>query len=82
MRRMSNFRGRKPADHAEREDYAPIGTSIMNPMVDFATLAKSMGVWSTGPISDPAQLAGALQRAMAIMKSGAPALVDVLTQPR
>ena len=34
------------------------------------------------PISDPAQLAGALKRALAIVKSGAPALVDVLTQPR
>ena len=41
-----------------------------------------MGVWSTGPVSDPAQLAGALKRAMDVVKSGAPALVDVFTQPR
>ncbi len=82
LRRMSNRRGRVPTDLAALGDHAPIGTSIMNPVVDFSKLAASMGVWSTGPVSDPAQLAGALRRAMDVVKSGAPALVDVFTQPR
>ena len=82
VRRMSNFRNRKAATHAELGDYAPIGTSIMNPSVDFSRLANSMGVWAERQVADPSQLGPALARAMAIVKSGAPALVDVLTQPR
>jgi thiamine pyrophosphate-dependent acetolactate synthase large subunit-like protein len=59
-----------------------VGTLIEEPYVDFAGMAKSMGVWSEGPIADPAQLGGALQRALAVVKSGLPALLDVVTQPR
>lgn len=80
--RVSNFRGRAQAALPEKGDYAAIGTSIMNPNVDYAKLAASMGVWSAGPVDDPAKLAGALKRAMDVVKSGAPALVEVLTQPR
>lgn len=82
LRRMSNFRSRRPTDNAAKGDFEPVGTSIMSPNVDFAKLAQSMGVWSTGPIGEPNLLAGALKRAMDVVKSGAPALVDVLTQPR
>ncbi len=82
VRRMSNFRGRAPADRAELGDFAPVGMSIMNPNVDFSKLAGSMGVWSEGPVSDPARLGAALKRAVDMVRSGAPALVDVLTQPR
>lgn len=82
LRRISNRRGRAPADLAQLGDYAPIGTSIMNPQVDFSKLGESMGVWSKGPVDDPAQLAAVLKRAVDVVKSGAPALVDVLTQPR
>jgi hypothetical protein len=39
-------------------------------------------VWAEGPIEDPAQLGGALRRAAAVVKSGAPALVDVVCQGR
>jgi sulfatase modifying factor 1 len=35
-----------------------------------------------GPISDPSELAPALKRAIAMVKSGQPALVDVVTEPR
>jgi len=35
-----------------------------------------------GPISDPAQLGPALARALKCVKGGAPALVDVVCQPR
>lgn len=82
LRRMGNLRGRPTLTHAERSDYAPVGTSTMNPNVDFAKLASAYGIWSAGPVQDPAQLASVLKKAMDVVKSGAPALVDVITQPR
>jgi acetolactate synthase I/II/III large subunit len=45
-------------------------------------MAKSMGYWSAGPIKDPAELGPTLKRAVEVVKSGQPALVDVWTQPR
>ena len=61
---------------------AHIGNTLDDPGIDFAKLAQSMGVHSEGPISNPNDLAPALRRAIAAVKSGQPALVDVLTQPR
>jgi thiamine pyrophosphate-dependent acetolactate synthase large subunit-like protein len=61
---------------------AKIGTTFENPLIDFAGLAKSLGVWSAGPINDPADLAPALRRAIEVVDSGEPALVDVVCQPR
>jgi thiamine pyrophosphate-dependent acetolactate synthase large subunit-like protein len=58
------------------------GTVITDPPIDYAQLARSMGVWAEGPIDDPARLGAALSRAMAVVRSGKPALVDVVTQPR
>jgi acetolactate synthase I/II/III large subunit len=57
-----------------------IGTTIDNPFVDYAKLAQSYGVWGEGPITDPAQLSGAFKRALDVVKSGGPALVDVVCQ--
>jgi acetolactate synthase I/II/III large subunit len=59
-----------------------IGTVITDPNVDYATVARGFGVHGEGPISDPAELAPALKRALAVVKSGHPALVDVVTDPR
>jgi thiamine pyrophosphate-dependent acetolactate synthase large subunit-like protein len=59
-----------------------IGTMIDNPNVDFAKIAQGMGVYAEGPISDPKDLGPAIQRALAVVKKGEPALVDVVTQPR
>ena len=59
-----------------------IGTDIANPNIDFATLAKSMGVYGQGPIENPADLGPALRRAADAVKRGEPALVDVVSQPR
>jgi acetolactate synthase-1/2/3 large subunit len=59
-----------------------IGTRIEAPFVDFASVAKGMGMWAEGPISDPAQLGPAIARALAVVKRGLPALIDVVTQPR
>ena len=58
------------------------GTTIDNPNVDFATLAKSMGVYSIGPIDNPADLGPAITRALDVVKRGEPALIDVVSQPR
>jgi acetolactate synthase-1/2/3 large subunit len=60
----------------------PVGTSIENPDIDYAKLASSMGWWSAGPIKDPAELGSTLKRAVEVVKSGQPALVDVWMQPR
>ena len=59
-----------------------IGTTIENPHINFAMMAKSMGVEGIGPIGDPKDLGPALKRAVQIAKAGEPVLVDVLTQPR
>ncbi len=68
--------------HKRRVDTAWVGNIIDNPPIDFAKLAQSHGVWAEGPISDAAQIGPALQRALKVVKSGAPALVDVVCQPR
>jgi acetolactate synthase I/II/III large subunit len=59
-----------------------IGTTLKDPNIDYATVARGFGVHGEGPISDPAELAPALKRALAVVKSGQPALVDVVSEPR
>ena len=68
--------------HNRGIDRAHIGTTIDEPNVDFAKVAQGMGVFAEGPIENPADLAPALKRAIAVVKRGEPALVDVVTQPR
>ncbi len=79
VQRMSNFRNRVANIG---NDLAPIGTSIMNPDIQYHKLAELMGWWAQGPIADPADLGPALKEAVATVKSGQPALVNVMTQPR
>src|SRR5216683_3163735 len=43
---------------------ASIGTTIEDPNVDYAQLAKSMGVYGEGPITDPKDLRSAIERAL------------------
>lgn len=73
---------RMAAQHNRPQHTARIGTEITNPDIDFGKLAQSMGVWGEGPITDPSKLGAALQRAMKVVKSGLPALVDVVCQGR
>ena len=73
---------RMAALHRRRPDTALVGNEIDNPAIDYAKLAQAHGVWAEGPISDPALLKPALQRALAVVKSGRPALLDVICQPR
>jgi acetolactate synthase I/II/III large subunit len=61
---------------------AGIGTTMNDPNIDFAKLAQSMGVHGEGPITDPKDLGPAIRRAIEVVESGEPALVDVVTQPR
>jgi thiamine pyrophosphate-dependent acetolactate synthase large subunit-like protein len=73
---------RMAAQHNRPQNTARIGTEITNPNIDFAKLAQSMGVWAEGPVTDPNQLGPALQRAIKVVKSGVPALVDAVCQGR
>jgi len=79
VQRLSNFRNRVAN---LGNDMGPIGTSIMNPDIEYHKLAESMGWWAKGPIKDPAELGPAIKEAVAVVKSGQPALVNVWTQPR
>jgi thiamine pyrophosphate-dependent acetolactate synthase large subunit-like protein len=79
VQRLSNRRNRVAS---LGKTTGPIGTSIEAPDIDYAKLASSMGVQGFGPVKDPAELAPTLKRAVEVVKSGQPALVDVWTQPR
>jgi thiamine pyrophosphate-dependent acetolactate synthase large subunit-like protein len=68
--------------HNRGIDRAGIGTRIEDPNIDYARLAQSMGLTAEGPITDPKDLGPALKRAIAAVKRGEPALIDVVTQPR
>ena len=59
-----------------------LGVDITKPNIDYATLAKSMGVYGQGPIENPNDLGPALKRAVDVVKRGEPALIDVVSQPR
>jgi thiamine pyrophosphate-dependent acetolactate synthase large subunit-like protein len=63
-------------------DKVRIGTDLTNPNIDYATMAKAYGMYSAGPIENPADLAPAIKKALEVVKRGEPALIDVVTQPR
>jgi thiamine pyrophosphate-dependent acetolactate synthase large subunit-like protein len=75
VQRMANARNRGV-------DRTRIGSEITDPNIDYAKLAQSLGVYAEGPITDPKALAPALKRALAVVRRGEPALVDVVTQVR
>jgi acetolactate synthase-1/2/3 large subunit len=70
------------ARHGRGIQNARIGATITDPNVDFAGLARALGVYGEGPITDPKDLAPAFSRALAMVRGGEPALVDVVTEPR
>ena len=63
-------------------DRAHIGTTLRDPLIDYAKLAAGYGMKSEGPIEDPTKLQAALARGVASVKRGEPYLIDVVTQPR
>ena len=77
IQRMSNRRQREVKTASEG-----VGVAITNPNIDYAALARSMGLYGAGPITDPKELGPALKRAVERVEKGEPALVDVVTQPR
>jgi thiamine pyrophosphate-dependent acetolactate synthase large subunit-like protein len=68
--------------HSRGVDRASIGTTLTDPNINFAMVAKGMGVYSEGPIEDPKDLGPAINRAVEVVKRGEPALVEAVTQPR
>jgi thiamine pyrophosphate-dependent acetolactate synthase large subunit-like protein len=79
VQRLSNFRDRVANTG---NDMGPVGTSIMNPDIEYHKLAEAMGWWAKGPIKDPKELGPALKEAVKIVQAGQPALLNVWTQPR
>jgi len=73
--RMAKHRG-TPVERAY------IGMDMVEPAPDFAPMAKAMGWYAEGPIDRPGDVAAALKRAIAKVKSGQPALLDTITQKR
>jgi thiamine pyrophosphate-dependent acetolactate synthase large subunit-like protein len=82
VQRMSNRRNRVANLGTSIKDLGPVGTRIENPDMNYQKLAESMGWYATPPISDPAALGPALKRAIEVVKSGQPAMVDVVSQAR
>jgi thiamine pyrophosphate-dependent acetolactate synthase large subunit-like protein len=75
LQRMANRRQRG-------FDRNHIGTTLEDPFIDYATVAKGLGMASFGPVTDPNDLGPVLKKAVAVVKSGEPALVDVVSQGR
>ncbi|PYR42465.1 MAG: thiamine pyrophosphate-binding protein, partial [Acidobacteria bacterium] len=63
-------------------DRGRLGSELVDPAIDFAKVAQGLGVHAEGPITDPKDLGPAIARAVAVVKRGEPALVDVVCQPR
>lgn len=68
------------ARHRDRPvENAWIGQRMAGPAVNYADIARGYGGWGAGPITDPAQLAGALTEAVAVVEKGGVALVEIRT---
>jgi acetolactate synthase I/II/III large subunit len=63
-------------------DMAHIGTRLIEPNINYATMAKAYGMESKGPIEDPKDLAATLKWGVDLVKRGQPVMIDVVTQPR
>jgi acetolactate synthase I/II/III large subunit len=75
VQRMCGSRGRGMAN-------ASIGSVINDPPISYSGMAKAYGMYAEGPIDNPRDLAAAYQRALAKVRAGEPALIDVIAQPR
>lgn len=68
--RVARTRGRPPENRW-------IGMRMDDPAVDFAGLARSLGVEGFGPVADPDALAPVFSQALRAVDEGRPSLVDV-----
>lgn len=71
--RVATRRGRAEAN-------ALLGNVFTDPKIDFAAMARSYGLEAFGPIERLEDLESTLRKAMDIVRSGRPALVDVVTE--
>ena len=75
LQRMASWRNRDMTRaHIERRSRTRTSTS--------RGYAQGMGVHAQGPITNPNELGPAIRRALEVVKSGEPSLIDVVTQPR
>jgi acetolactate synthase-1/2/3 large subunit len=58
------------------------GSTLSDPDIDFAQLARSMGAYAEGPIANPKDVRPALLRAVERVEKGEVALLDTRTQAR
>ncbi len=72
--RVAHMRGRNPANKW-------IGQHIGGPDIDLAAMARAQGCAAWGPVADAAALADALTAALAAVRDGLPAVVDVRVEP-
>ncbi len=72
---VANKRGTDP-------DRAYIGMDLEGPAPDFAHIARGMDWWAEGPIMNPGDIQPAVREALKVVKSGKPALVDIITWRR
>lgn len=70
---IARRRGRSTANRT-------IGTRLEDPAVDFASVARGLGIAASGPLTRPHDLAAALEKAVAAVAAGAPYLVDVVVE--
>ncbi len=75
VQRMANWRQRGIEN-------AHIGTTIVDPDVNYVKLAEALGHVGIGPITDPKDLPAAIKRGVDAVKRGEPVVIDVVTQPR
>jgi len=61
---------------------AGIGTKLIEPNIDYASMAKGYGMQGIGPITDPKDVGPAIKRGLEIVKSGEPVMIDTVTQGR
>jgi thiamine pyrophosphate-dependent acetolactate synthase large subunit-like protein len=63
-------------------DRTHIACGLEDPFIDYAMMARSMGVYAQGPIDNPADLGPAIRKALEVVRKGEPALIDVVSQGR
>jgi len=73
---------RMASERARGQDRVHIGTKLWEPNINYAKMAEAYGMYGQGPITDPNDLAPALQRGLERVRKGEPAMIDVVTQPR
>ena len=70
------------ADQRSRNFQFGNGCTFDNPRPNYAKMAQGYGCYAEGPISNPRDLGPAIKRALAVVRKGEPALIDVVSQPR